>query len=66
MINKFSLIKILIFMILVITIRNDEQFLQSLSDDFYLSEPSIINVRCFWIKGWNVYDISPLEKSDNT
>ncbi len=23
----------------------------------------LIDVRCFWVKGWNVYDISSLERS---
>jgi hypothetical protein len=66
MFKKNSLGKLIILMILYRSVFNENQFLQTLSDDFFLAEPSIINVRCFWIKGWNVYDISPLEKTDNT
>ena len=36
-----------------------------LNSEFNLSE-EIINVRCFWIKGWNVYDISGLQRTANT
>ncbi len=47
-------------------VLNNNHFLQNNSEAFALGDASIINVRCFWIKGWNVYDISPLEKTDNT
>ena len=29
-----------------------------------VSPDDIFNVRCFWIKGWNVFDVSPLQREN--
>ena len=35
---------------------------ESMLEEYQAGE-EIFNVRCYWIKGWNVYDISGLEKT---
>jgi hypothetical protein len=33
-------------------------------ESLMVKEIELIDVRCFWVKGWNVYDISNLERSN--
>lgn len=40
---------------------NEEEPL--ITAEMNVSDIELIDVRCFWVKGWNVYDISNLERS---
>lgn len=62
----------LIFLVLISKIlgfSKNEHFLRLLGDENDVLIPKkltdgIINVKCFWIKGWNVFDISSLQTSE--
>ena len=60
------LFKICILFLNYYLISNQDSFLNKEPKNIKLQGEDIINVRCFWIKGLNVYDISPLEKTDKT
>ena len=58
-----------IFLIFFLMSVKPEKFLTYLVDNSFISNKNIndnplFNVRCFWINGLNLYDISGLQKTD--
>jgi hypothetical protein len=68
MIFKNLFIFLIVFLISVKSMPNDK-FLTYLVDNPLISEKNIndnplFNVRCFWINGLNLYDISGLQRTN--
>jgi hypothetical protein len=72
MISLFSLKLVLLSLCFFISINcvSEEKFMMDLNTNYNFTytvkaAEEILNVRCYWIKGWNVYDVSGLQKTGN-
>lgn len=63
---KFTIVKLILLILNFFIVSNTEIFLHNTINNMTFKKEEIFDVRCFWINGLNVYDISPLEKTDKT